>query len=94
LTPAAALLYGAALLDIGGAMDLESLKVLEGKIDQFVGQHEQVRGQHAALVRRLQDQEKQVAELQALVKQYEQERSEIRARLERILSRLEGLNLS
>ncbi len=75
-------------------MELESLKILESKIDQFVGQHEQVRGQQAALLRRLAEQEQRLTELAAQVKQYEQERAEIRARLERILSRLAGLDLS
>jgi septal ring factor EnvC (AmiA/AmiB activator) len=74
-------------------MDLESLKVLETKIEQFVGRHEHVREQHEALLQRLQDKEKQLAEAAARLKQYEQERSEVRARLERILSRLEGLDL-
>ena len=75
-------------------MDLESLKILESKIEQFVDQHEQVREQHEALLQRLQDKERQLAEGVAQLKQYEQERSEVRARVERLLSRLEGLDLA
>lgn len=75
-------------------MDLESLKILESKIEQFVDQHEQVREQHEALLQRLQDKERQLAEAVAQLKQYEQERSEVRARVERLLSRLEGLDLA
>ncbi len=75
-------------------MDLENLKLLEAKINQFVDQHERVRGEHESLVQRLQDKERQLAEATAQLKQYEQERSEVRARLERILSRLDGLDLT
>ena len=74
-------------------MDLESLKVLETRINQFLDQHEQVREQHTTLLQRLKDREKELAEVTGQLKQYEQERSEIRTRLERILSRLENLDL-
>ncbi len=74
-------------------MGLESLKILEAKIDQFLDQHEQVREQQETLLQRLADREKQLAEVTGQLKQYEQERAEIRARLERILSRLESLDL-
>ena len=75
-------------------MDLESLKLLETKIEQFVDQHEHVREQHDTLVQRLKDKEKQLAETTAQLKRYEQERVEIKSRLERILSRLEGVDLT
>jgi septal ring factor EnvC (AmiA/AmiB activator) len=85
--------YGAAMLDVSDVMNLESLKVLEAKIDQFLDQHEQVRGQHDTLLERLKERERQLAEASEQLKQYEQERSEIRARLERILTRLGNLDL-
>jgi septal ring factor EnvC (AmiA/AmiB activator) len=75
-------------------MSLESLKLLESRIGQFVDKHERVRQEHEVLAQRLRDKEKQLSEVASQLKQYEQERSEIRARLERILSRLEGLNLA
>ncbi len=75
-------------------MDLENLKLLEAKINQFADQHTQVREQHEVLLQRLREKDKQLAEATAQLKRYEQERAEIRARLERILSRLEGLDLS
>jgi septal ring factor EnvC (AmiA/AmiB activator) len=81
------------MLDVQNAMDLENLKLLEAKIDQFLNQHEQVREQHDALLGRIKEREKQLAEVAGQLKQYEQERSEIRARLERILSRLGNLDL-
>jgi hypothetical protein len=65
-------------------MELENLKLLETKIEQFVGHHERVREEHEALVARLKERE---------LKQYEQERAELRSRLERILSRLNALDL-
>ena len=75
-------------------MDLENLKLLEAKVNQFVEEHERVRDAHESLQQRLKEKEKQLADATAQLKQYEQERAEMRARLERILSRLEGLDLS
>jgi septal ring factor EnvC (AmiA/AmiB activator) len=75
-------------------MSLESLKLLESKIGEFVDQHERVRQEHESLLQRIKEQEKQLVDATAQLKQNEQERAEIRARLERILSRLEGLDLT
>jgi len=75
-------------------MSLESLKVLEAKIGEFVDQHQRVKEEQGALAQRVREQEQQLAEVVAQLKQYEQERAELKARLERILSRLEGLNLA
>ena len=74
-------------------MDLENLKLLEGRIGQLLDQHERLREQHEVLLQRLKEREKQVAEVTGQLQYYEQERSEIRSRLERILTRLEGLGL-
>lgn len=74
-------------------MSLESLEVLETKIGELVDQHQRAKEAQAALEQRLRDQEAQLTEVVAQLKQYEQERAELKARLERILSRLEGLNL-
>ena len=93
LTADSALFYGAGALEISGPMDLENLKVLEGKIGQLLDQHERLRGEHDALLVRLQEREKQVAEVTGQLQHYEQERSEIRTRLERILLRLQALGL-
>jgi septal ring factor EnvC (AmiA/AmiB activator) len=76
------------------AMDLENLKLLESKINQFVDQHERVRQSHESLLQSLKDRDRQLAELTSQVKQYERERVEIKSRLERILSRLNGLDLA
>jgi septal ring factor EnvC (AmiA/AmiB activator) len=74
-------------------MELENLKLLESKIDQFVDHHERVREAHDVLVQRLKERELELAVLAGQVKQYEQERVEMRARLERILGRLSALDL-
>jgi len=75
-------------------MSLDSLKLLEAKISQFVDQHARVREAHDALVQRLRGKEKELAAAAAQLKRYEQERSEIKLRLERVLSRLDGLDLT
>ena len=74
-------------------MDLENLKLLETKIDHFLTQHDKVRRERDALTVRIKDLEGQVAQAAGRLKQQEQERNELKARLERILSRLEGLDL-
>ncbi len=75
-------------------MSLESLKLLEEKIGEFVEQHERVRQQAEALVLRLRDREEQLAKMTSQLKRYEEERSEMKERLERILGRLENLDLT
>jgi septal ring factor EnvC (AmiA/AmiB activator) len=75
-------------------MSLESLKVLEAKIGEFVERHEQVRNEREQLRSELRDRDKKLAEAVAQLKRYEKERSEIRSRLERMLGRLAGLELT
>jgi septal ring factor EnvC (AmiA/AmiB activator) len=87
-------LYRAAMLDVPKPIGLESLKLLEDRVHQFVDQHERVRQEYDDVVRRLEQQEKQLAEMAGQLARYEQERCEVRARLERILSRLDGLDLT
>ena len=82
------------MLDVPKPIGLESLKLLEERVHQFVDQHERVRHDYDEVVHRLEQTEKQLAEMTAQLERYEQERSEVRARLERILSRLDGLDLT
>ena len=72
-------------------MSLESLKVLETKVADLVSQHERVRQAHDTLQQKVREQEKQLAEANARIKQFEKERDEVKGRLERVLSRLEGI---
>jgi septal ring factor EnvC (AmiA/AmiB activator) len=66
---------------------------LENKLGEFMDEHERVRREREALQRQLQEQQAHLREIALQLKRYEQERTQMRARLEKILSRLEGLNL-
>lgn len=74
-------------------MALESLKVLEEKVVGVLTRHEKVRAERADLAARLEAQERAYAMLLERLQQYEQERHEMKERLERILDRLTGLDL-
>ncbi len=82
------------MLDVSKPIDLESLKLLEAKVEQFVAQHERVREEQGALAQRLLDKERELADATMTLKRYEQERAEIKTRLQRILTRLDGLDLT
>jgi septal ring factor EnvC (AmiA/AmiB activator) len=75
-------------------MSLDSLKLLETKISEFVERHEQVRREQNQLREQLRDRDKKLAEANAQLKRFEKERGELRARLEKILGRLNSLELS
>ena len=75
-------------------MDLESLKQLENKLGKILDRHEEVRREKDALAQRLKQQEEKFAQLAGQVKQYEDERRELKVRLEKILHRLNGLDIS
>lgn len=74
-------------------MALENLKLLEEKIGSFLARHEQVCNEKDALVVRLKEKEQEHAALVEKIRQFERERIEMRAILEKILSRFEGLDL-
>ena len=63
-------------------------------MSEFVDQRARLRQDHEALLQRLRDKEKDLAAATAQLKRYEQERHEIKARLERVLSRLDSLHLT
>jgi len=75
-------------------MDLENLKVLESKIGKILDRHEEVRREKDALANKLKQQEERVAQMAGRVKQYEDERRELKTRLEKIINRLNGLDIS
>lgn len=74
-------------------MALESLKILEEKVVGVLARHEQVRAERADLAARLEAQERAYAMLLERLQQYEQERHEMRERLEKIMDRLAGLDV-
>lgn len=73
-------------------MALESLKLLEAKLNGFLARHEQVCLEKDDLSGRLREREQEYSALLEQLRQYERERNEIRDRLEKILSRFEGLD--
>jgi uncharacterized protein YhaN len=74
-------------------MALESLKILEEKVVGVLTRHERVRAERADLAARLEAQERAYAMLLERLQQYEQERYEMKERLEKVLHRLTGLDL-
>ncbi|MGE0825481.1 MAG: cell division protein ZapB [Candidatus Binatia bacterium] len=74
-------------------MALENLKLLEEKLNGFLSRHEQLRKEKEALVSRVRERDREHAALVERLQQYEQERNEMRAILEKILNRFEGLDL-
>jgi uncharacterized protein involved in exopolysaccharide biosynthesis len=74
-------------------MTLESLKILEEKVVGVLTRHEKVRAERADLAARLEAQERAYAMLLERLQQYEQERHEMKERLEKVLDRLVGLDI-
>jgi len=74
-------------------MASESLKILEEKVINVLIRHDKVRAERADLLARIEAQERAYSLLLERVHQYEQERHEMRERLERVLDRLAGLDL-
>lgn len=74
-------------------MALENLKLLEEKVNGFLARHEQVRGERERLATQLDEQERAYSVLLERVRQYEEERNEMRDRLEKILNSFDGLDM-
>ena len=74
-------------------MTLESFKILEENVVGVLARHEKVWAEKAELSARLEAQERANTMLLERLQQYEQERHEMKARLEKILDRLAGLEL-
>jgi septal ring factor EnvC (AmiA/AmiB activator) len=75
-------------------MSLDTLKVLEGRVDDVLGRHAAVCTQRDRLQEQLEQARTRIAELTAQLDTYEKERAQVRARVESMLGRLEGLDLS
>ncbi len=75
-------------------MALESLKLLEAKLDGFLERHEQVQSANSALLVRIDKQEHEYALLLKRIQQYEAERNEMRGRLEKILTQFSHLGIA
>ena len=75
-------------------MSLETLKVLEGRVDDVVNRHAALVAELDRLQGELREAQTRIAALSAQLETFEKERGQIRARVESILGRLEGLDLS
>lgn len=71
-------------------MDIEAFARLEEKVDQLLGRLEALKGENTQLKDRLAEKEKEVAELDQLLKVQDGERSEVRQRIEALVEKLES----
>ncbi len=74
-------------------MAVPSLKLLEEKLNEMLERHERLCQEKAVLTQRLSEQQQANGRLREQLQQYEQEREEIRTKLERILSQFDGLGI-
>jgi len=86
--------YAEAVLEESAGMSLDSLKVLEGRLDDVLGRHRSLSTERDRLKEQLDEAQARIAALSGQLQTYEKERAQIRARVESILGRLEGLDLS
>ena len=72
-------------------MELEKLKLLEKRIEGILHQHAAVCAERDRLRQQLGEAESWVQAIAAQLQEHLKDRAEIRAKVERILSRLDGL---
>jgi len=75
-------------------MDLENLEHLEFQLERLLELHEKVKEEKAQAEIRLREKESEFATLKGQLHRYEQERRELRARLDKIIGQFERLDLS
>ena len=75
-------------------MDIDKLRLLETRIDAIVSQHTAVCEERDRLRQQLQDAETRLRTIGERVAEQDKERAEIKARVERILGRLDSLGLA
>ncbi|MFN8645002.1 MAG: cell division protein ZapB [Candidatus Binatia bacterium] len=75
-------------------MSLDTLRVLEGRVDDVVTRHAALAAERDRLQAELREAHTRIKDLTAQLETFEKERGQIRARVESILGRLEGLDLS
>ena len=74
-------------------MALENLILLESKLGDFIARHAKVRTENSKLLVQIDSQEREHTLLRERVERYEAERSEIRSRLDKILSEFSRLGV-
>lgn len=75
-------------------MSLESLRVLESKVDDVLARQAALGEERRRLEQELGQARAKIEEMAGQLADIERERSEIRKRVEGLLQRLEGINLS
>lgn len=75
------------------AAELDVLKQLEDRIQGSINRIQQLQRENELLAKRLAESEQRFSEVSAQLKNHEQDRGEIRTRIEKILARFDGLDL-
>ncbi len=75
-------------------MNIETFKLLETKLKRILTHYERLRSERDTLCRELEERQRQVKELEGKLKLCERERAEVRARVEKVLGRVESLEAS
>jgi hypothetical protein len=75
-------------------VDMEKLEILEAKIEDMLALHHAVCEERDRLTRELEATNSRLGETMDQLRQHEAERADVKNRVERILGRLNGLNLS
>jgi chromosome segregation ATPase len=83
-----------AIVEDQSFMSLDTLRVLEGRVDDVVARQAALAAERDRLQAELREARARINELTAQLETFEKERGQIRARVESILGRLEGLDLS
>jgi chromosome segregation ATPase len=83
-----------AIVEDHPSMSLDTLRVLEGRVDDVVARHAALAAERDRLQAELREAQSRIKDLTAQLETFEKERGQIRARVESILGRLEGLDLS
>ena len=86
--------YAEALLEENLPMSLDSLRVLETRVDDVLTRHAAVCAERDRLQEQLRQAQARITEMSNQMAAVEKERAQIRARVESILGRLEDLDLS
>jgi septal ring factor EnvC (AmiA/AmiB activator) len=84
--------YGKVLLEKDG-MDSEILRLLESRIEGVLSQRAELSQERDRLRDELGQARAQIEHLAGQLREHEREKAQVKARVERIMSRLEGLNL-
>jgi FtsZ-binding cell division protein ZapB len=75
------------------AVEIDVLKQLEERIQGSINRIQQLQRENELLARRLAESEQRFNEANDQLKNHEQDRGEIRSRIEKILARFDGLDL-